>query len=263
MVKKHVRKFIFEEKYFPLQVYIDENAEQEFKDAVLDSIKIWNKSYNDYLSKHSKQLVWKGVPIGHFVLSRHYSPVIPAWSTRELFTIIQKNHFPDVVLIKDNIDDGTTLGTHTSRFILERPPFFMGRVFLQMLFPPRLLFSQPKYNETLGYSSIKIDQNKINEAYPLRDYFLTNVLMHELGHALGLAHFNQTDFLMKAYIDDCGGICPISDSVFEEFLTPFLNKMVDFDLLRNPRKWARKEKNRPIIALSPGCERPSPRSYCL
>jgi len=236
IVKQNLKTIIFGERYFPLQVYIDENAHWHFRDAVLNSITIWNDKYNDYLNKNSKSLVWKGVQISKFRGLSDYRTVIPSWGTRKLFTT-KSSRYTDVIVI-NGIIDSNFLGTHESK--VSRP------------------------YQTLCYSLIKIDEDKILRESVLhkRNYVLQNVIMHELGHALGLTHFDQTDPLMEAFINDCKGICPISDLAFEEFLIPFLTKKVELNLLMNPWKWKkRKEREESRIIQIPACD-PPPGHLC-
>ena len=134
-------------------------------------------------------------------------------------------YISDVVIVKDSLS-GSTLGSHKPILRSNRPPLLL------------MLFVRPW--KTYDYSFIKIDEEKIkNRKKQDQNYRLENVIMHELGHAMGLAHFNKTDPLMDAHAGDCNGICPISDSVFEEFLTPYLSKFVD---VRKWSIWLKEEK---------------------
>ena len=207
--------YLFDKQYFPLYVYIDlDDVRLTFRDSLLQAILIWNDAYDYYLNKNAEQLKWKGINIYKTGLN-NYKKFIPGWDSGELFMFMPyMDKDPEVIIIETRIGKNKTLGDHISHL---ESRFFGGR--------------------DLEYSFIRIDQIKIKGINGNNNY-LINVIMHELGHALGITHFNQTDMLMKAKVGGCGnGICDISDAVFEEFLRPYLSEGVSKEFLHYPARW--------------------------
>ena len=195
----------FHEDSFPLRVKLEGHADDTFKSALNKAIELWNRAYHSYLVKYKKVLTWQGVRLQAFYSNwtstmglKHFRGGIPSWQKHpKLF--IRSSHNPHVVVREIPITESSTV---------------LGQCYEEDgVF--RLLNKQ-----------IKVDQGKITQKQISgRDRFIyiTNVIMHELGHALGIKHFTETrGQFMHAQIPGKNGYYAISDEVFEKFLWIYL-----------------------------------------